>query len=70
MKTELIGGSQDGKSIELKGHIPSTIKIPVVPDLMVRLDDPYDDPAKPFEMQTLSYHLDIDGRYKAEDMTR
>jgi hypothetical protein len=70
MKTELFGGSQDGKPIELKGHMPLTIKIPVVPDLIARIEDPNDDPAKPFEMQTLSYQLDIDGKYKAEDMSR
>ena len=70
MKTELVGGSQDGKPIELKGNIPHKIIIPVMPDLIVRLEDPNDDPRKPFEMQTLSYHLDIDGKYKAEDMTK
>lgn len=70
MKIELFGGSQDGKPIELKGYMPLTIKIPLFPDLIARVEDPNDDPAKPFEMQTLSYHLDKGGRYKAEDMTK
>ena len=70
MKTELIGGSQDGKPIELRRNIPHEILIPVLPDLIAVLEDPNSDPTKPFEMQTLSYQLDKDGKYKAKDMTR
>ena len=70
MKTELFGGSQDGKPIEVNYNRPHEILIPVMPDLVARLEDPNDDPRKPFEMQTLSYKLDIDGKYKAEDMSK
>ena len=70
MKTELFGGSQDGKPIELKGNIPSEIVIPIIPEFTSILEDPNSDPTQPFEMQTLSYLLDRDGKYKAKDMTK
>jgi hypothetical protein len=70
MKTELFGGSQDGKPIQLNGHIPHEIVIPVLPDF-VELLESTGDPTKPFEMKTISYLLDEkDGRYKAKDMTK
>ena len=70
MKTELFGGSQDGKPIELKGNILSEIVIPIIPEFTSILEDPNADPTRPFEMQTLSYQLDKDGKYKAKDMTK
>ena len=70
MKTELFGGSEDGKPIELKGNIPSEILIPTIPGLIDMIEDPNDDPTRPFEMKTLSYMLDADGRYKAKDMIK
>lgn len=70
MKTELFGGSQDGKPIELKGNIPSEILVPVIPGLIDMIEDPDDDPTQPFQMTNLSYILDRDGRYKAKDMTK
>ncbi len=71
MKTELFGGSEDGKPIEINNkYMPLEIRIPTIPDLVDLLEDPNDDPTKPFEMKTLSYVLDADGRYKAKDMTK
>lgn len=70
MKTELFGGSEDGKPIEIRGNVPSTIEISVVPDLIARLEDPNEDPRVMFKMETLIYKLDTDGRYRAEDMTK
>ena len=40
MKTELFGGSEDGKPIELKGNIPLEILIPTIPGLGPRSHHP------------------------------
>ena len=69
MKTELFGGSQDGKPIELKGNIPSEILIPAPIQLTAEVPEDYD-PRQLLTMPTLSYKLDKDGKYKAEDMTK
>ena len=69
MKTELFGGSEDGKQIEINGYIPSEIRIAAPISLTAEVPKDYD-PRQMLTMPTLSYKLDIDGKYKAEDMTK
>ena len=69
MKTELFGGSEDGKQIEINGYMPSEILIPAPISLTAEVPEDYD-PRQMLTMPTLSYKLDIDGKYKAEDMTK
>lgn len=70
MKTELFGGSEDGKQIEINnGYMPSEILIPAPIRLTAEVPEDYD-PRQMLTMPTLSYKLDSDGKYKAEDMTK
>jgi len=69
MKTELFGGSEDGKQIEINGYVPSEILISAPISLTAEVPEDYD-PRQVLTMPTLSYKLDIDGKYKAEDMTK
>jgi hypothetical protein len=69
MKTELFGGSEDGKQIEINGYMPSEIRIPAPIRLTAEVPEDYD-PRQMLTMPTLYYKLDTDGKYKAEDMTK
>ena len=69
MRTELYGGSEDGKQIEINGYMPLEIRIPAPISLTAEVPEDYD-PRQVLTMPVLSYKLDIDGKYKAEDMTK
>lgn len=65
--TELFGGAEDGKSIELNsGNIPMEIIVAVPPNLTMSLQDEleFGDPTQPIpSFQKLSYQLNKDGKY-------
>lgn len=57
------------KAIELKGRIPHEILIPAPVQLTAEVPKDYD-PRQILTLPTLSYKLDVDGKYKAEDMSK
>ena len=64
--TELFGGPEDGKPIELDNtNMPIEIKVPMVANLTMALEDEleFGDPTQPFTMKQLSYKLNKDGKY-------
>jgi hypothetical protein len=69
MKTELFGGSKDGMQIKINGYMPNEILIPEPINLTAKVPENYD-PRQMLTIPTLSYKLDIDGKYKAEDMSK
>jgi hypothetical protein len=68
--TELFGGAEDGKLIELNSNnIPMEIRIPVIPTIDLSLQDEleYGDPTQPIpSFEELSYKLNSDGKYWIE----
>lgn len=66
--TELYGGAEDGKPIELNSNnLPLEIRVPAIPDLTMSLDDEleFGDPTQPIPtFQELSYELNKDGKYQ------
>ena len=65
--TELYGGAEDGKPIELNSNnLPLEIRIAVIPDLTMSLDDEleFGDPTQPIPtFKELLYELNKDGKY-------
>jgi hypothetical protein len=65
--TELFGGAEDGKEIELNSNnIPIEIRVPVIPTLHASLQDEleYGDPTQPIpSFEEISYELHADGKY-------
>lgn len=59
--TELFGGKYDGKPIEVDRHVKEVL----VPDVSVDIDYEleFGDPTQPFEMKTVSYKIDNNGKY-------
>ena len=73
MKTELFGGSEDGKQIEINnGYMPLEIRIPAPISLTAEAPEGYHSyhSRQMWTMPVLSYKLDADGKYKAGDMTK
>lgn len=68
--TELFGGAEDGKLIELNSNnIPMEIRVALPPDLTMNFVDEleYGDPTQPIPMfKELSYKLNKDGKYWIE----
>lgn len=62
-KFELYGGKFDGKPIELNQYSHEILIPDLDIDLMYELE--YGDPTQPFEMKTVSYRMDKDGRYSS-----
>ena len=72
--TELFGGAEDGKPIELNSNnIPMEIRVAIPPDLTCSLQDEleFGDPTQPIPaFKELSYKLNKDGKYWIERNSR
>lgn len=72
--TELFGGAEDGKPIEINNsYIPMEIRVPIIPDLTMPLEDEleFGDPTQPIpSFKELSYELNKDGKYHIKKETR